>query len=332
MANEVYNEIRMQGEEETILRVLREVQNDYLGLGSIDFNKLIPVPEELRSGNEAEISAGRVIYRKFQKVNPTVSKEHEEIYISLLSPQERNRFLLGRKAVRLEEKYGVFTYYDWCSKHWGPRMNAEGLVRRAEPDSIRFRTLWKPPHPVMEALARRYPDIRFVHEWADEDIGINCGTRIYRNGRLEEERFPVNRKDAIEFSTRVFQCEPKEYGLYLNATGTRYIQCEDEYYRMVEVGGFQGMLCDRILAEEDVPQGTKCFYLQRDIYGSPQGLEKKPTASTTETVILPEWEKMEEWITQPFTEQTALKIQDEYMTMSEFMRELQGKPGVAMQL
>lgn len=112
MANEVYNEIRMQGEEETILRVLREVQNDYLGPGSIDFNKLIPVPEELRSGNEAEMSAGRVIYRKFQKVNPTVSKEHEEIYISLLSPQERNRFLLGRKAVRLEEKYGVFTYYD----------------------------------------------------------------------------------------------------------------------------------------------------------------------------------------------------------------------------
>lgn len=41
---------------------------------------------------------------------------------------------------------------------------------------------------------------------------------------------------------------------------------------------------------------------------------------------------MEEWITQPFTEQTALKIQDEYMTMSEFMRELQVEPGVAIQL
>ena len=49
-------------------------------------------------------------------------------------------------------------------------------------DCIWFQTAWAEPKPVIEALARRYPDITIEHEWANEDLGEGCGRRVYENG------------------------------------------------------------------------------------------------------------------------------------------------------
>ena len=52
---------------------------------------------------------------------------------------------------------------------------------------IKKKTAWSAPHPVLEKLTEMFPDIELEHEWADEDIGQNCGRYSYKAGERIEE-------------------------------------------------------------------------------------------------------------------------------------------------
>lgn len=47
MPNHVTNIITFSGDKEQISRVLESIKNDEYGLGTISFNKIIPMPESL---------------------------------------------------------------------------------------------------------------------------------------------------------------------------------------------------------------------------------------------------------------------------------------------
>lgn len=54
-----------------------------------------------------------------------------------------------------------------------------------------------------------------THEWADEDIGMNCGRYSYREGERVEEYFPDTQKDRIEFASSVMDVSPQDYALFV---------------------------------------------------------------------------------------------------------------------
>ena len=45
MPNHVANHISLQGDPEKIRSMLEAIQSDELGVGSVDFNKIIPMPK-----------------------------------------------------------------------------------------------------------------------------------------------------------------------------------------------------------------------------------------------------------------------------------------------
>ena len=45
-----------------------------------------------------------------------------------------------------------------------------------------FQTAWSTPVPIFEALSKKYPEATFYIEYADEDIGHNCGYFEIKNG------------------------------------------------------------------------------------------------------------------------------------------------------
>ncbi len=47
MPNHIKNIITLKGDEQKIREMLEEIQYDELGLGTVDFNKIIPMPESL---------------------------------------------------------------------------------------------------------------------------------------------------------------------------------------------------------------------------------------------------------------------------------------------
>lgn len=126
-----------------------------------------------------------------------------------------------------EEKH----WYDWRIAHWNTKWNAYGYtqgVDYAECSEFNFLTAWSPPHPVIEKLAKMYPDLTFDHKWADEDIGYNCGENKYENGECIDQYYPINRKEAVEYAASVMYAEPEDWGLKLNADGTDYIYDEED--------------------------------------------------------------------------------------------------------
>lgn len=47
MPNHVENHISLQGDPKKIRSMLEAIKSDELGIGSVDFNKIIPMPESL---------------------------------------------------------------------------------------------------------------------------------------------------------------------------------------------------------------------------------------------------------------------------------------------
>ena len=62
MPNHVRNMITFQGDPERIREMLTQIQDDEEGFGSIDFNKLIPMPQELGIESGSRTNEGLKFY------------------------------------------------------------------------------------------------------------------------------------------------------------------------------------------------------------------------------------------------------------------------------
>ena len=90
--------------------MLSAIQNDEYGLGSISFDKIIPMPPEL------DIECGR------NKTDPQV--------------------------IRNIQKYGAPDWYDWCREHWNTKWDAGGYEKGkdySQCDKLAFWTAWQEP-------------------------------------------------------------------------------------------------------------------------------------------------------------------------------------------
>ena len=65
MPNHVTNIIRLSGDSEKIAQMLEEIKYDDVGLGSIDFNKIIPMPEDLNIEESSVMIRGYDQYKQF---------------------------------------------------------------------------------------------------------------------------------------------------------------------------------------------------------------------------------------------------------------------------
>ncbi|MEC6909646.1 hypothetical protein VXS04_18445 [Photobacterium piscicola] len=54
------------------------------------------------------------------------------------------------------------------------------------PKIIRFQSAWSMPEPSYRAMSKRFPDVVFYVQYADEDIGSNCGEIRLKNGIVIE--------------------------------------------------------------------------------------------------------------------------------------------------
>ena len=140
-----------------------------------------------------------------------VPPSSEEIFLQHRPDIDRSEFELGKAAFQNEVRYGAQTWYDWCIRNWGTKWNSYGYEDyssdvSSDLSTIRFQTAWSAPHPVIEKLAEMFPDVSFEHEWADEDIGANCGRRIYDHGECTEQYLPDG-EEAVSFAMNLWGYE-----------------------------------------------------------------------------------------------------------------------------
>ena len=242
MPNHVLNLLSFQGDPEAIEKMKQEIQNEEEGPGSIDFNKLIPMPLELAIESGSRTHDGIKLYNDFLEIYRlgkgedidllTIPEESERAFLKQRGDIPEATWKLGRAACRNIQQYGCPTWYEWCNRHWDTKWNAYDFARSQ--DVLGFNTAWSAPHPVILKLSERYPEIAITHSWADEDIGHNCGRREYLAGEITEEYIPADGRDAYEFSADVRNEDLADYGLVLNADQTNYIWAGSESYSDME--------------------------------------------------------------------------------------------------
>ena len=65
MPNHVENIITLKGDEKRIREMLEAIKNDDFGLGTLDFNKIIPMPNSLNIEAGSRTDKGLKAYRDF---------------------------------------------------------------------------------------------------------------------------------------------------------------------------------------------------------------------------------------------------------------------------
>ena len=222
MPNHVTNIIEIKGDPQRVRALFEAVKSDEYGLGSIDFNKLTPMPPELDIKEGSRTDRGLKAYCDFIEVYTfngrkedfdllNIPEKSEQAFLRVRPDIDRAAWDLGKKAFRNKQKYGVTSWYDWRIKNWGTKWNAYGYEGGVQFDgkSLRFQTAWSPPEPIIAKLAEMYPDLDFTHQWADEDIGQNCGEDEYHNGSLCGEYRPAGR-EAVEYANSLWGNDGQE--------------------------------------------------------------------------------------------------------------------------
>lgn len=137
MPNHVTNVLTLHGESDQIRAMLEAIQYDDLGIGSVDFNKIIPMPESLNIEAGSQTSTGLKAYQDFIEVYTlggtihqddleNIPRKSEDAFLRQRSDIRPKEWKLGKAAWNNIRLYGVPTWYGWRNQHWGTKWNSYG--------------------------------------------------------------------------------------------------------------------------------------------------------------------------------------------------------------
>ena len=233
MPNWVINKIEFSGKQENIDKVLNLIKGDD---DAFDFNKLIPMPQELDISSSSDNNLGIICYLSnkltvpFEKLdkkyfkyinNMFHSNWAKTIYEEILPNRKENfdkLYELGKICCSNIDKYGYIDWYGWCNSKWGTKWNACNVY--VDDDMLEFSTAWSCPLPVLDKLAELcyQHNVEFTGKWADEDMG--CNTGIFENDCCGDEYW---------FSYEYMEnCSDEAYEIYVELNGESDCLGQDE--------------------------------------------------------------------------------------------------------
>lgn len=262
MPNHVTNRIHVTGDEAEILRMLEEIKQEEAGIGSVDFDKIIPRPRSL------EIPCGFSTFRCMElyltSINPAAiwypgdKAEPEEFfrimeclrnrncgqkeYLSPEKAEETERELLrkgkfscrkemealGRQAVTNVLLHGAATWFDWSLEHWGSKQNSYGYEgsdqEAAKEGKLVFYTAGACADQIVRRLSGQYPDLFFSYRWADEDFGSCVGEKEYAVGEEVFCNIPTcGSNEAFAMAEEILGFSPEECGYRMDEKEGIYV-------------------------------------------------------------------------------------------------------------
>ena len=181
MPNWTQNDLVITGTKEAIDGV-------YGLLGdTFDFNKILPMPKELKDDMHREGTDCPKCGKPFGQLNKMLDYKCNSCDISgnmggrlgstLFNTNKRdiykslsfNEKILAKKW---EKKYGTASWYEWSNQHWNTKWNVEtdSTVTRKSDTEIRvyFQTAWDAPYPVLEELSKMFT-VKIMHKYEHED-------------------------------------------------------------------------------------------------------------------------------------------------------------------
>ena len=102
--------------------------------------------------------------------------------------------------------------YTWCCNNWGTKWNAYTSQKTTHIyDYFRFETAWTSPVPIITKLSKLEPLLTFSVDYADEDVGSNCGSYTYIDGELITHlKFSTCTKISVRFAMNILELSQKD--------------------------------------------------------------------------------------------------------------------------
>lgn len=249
MPNHIKNFLIIKAEGKRLAEILDSIKDDEKGVGTIDFEKLIPIPINLKDVPESPLTEqGYALYRQYMNEktlqqmvidNDTISdkiRENARLELrkiearySMLENEDMNMFIAGKICYENMLKTGSPTPYRWNIDNWGTKWNA--YQSKGNENIIVFLTANSSPTPVMEALSKKYPEIEFEHQWASDDFGRDMGMKQYLDGEIVSKYIPEHfSKEAYDLSFEMWDAVPEEHGYTFDEKTQNYISIPYEEY------------------------------------------------------------------------------------------------------
>ena len=129
----------------------------------------------------------------------------KEIINQMFENVKSDKTLFDFNKIKEMPKSEELNWYDWSVNNWGTKWNTDSDVSISG-NVVVFDTAWSTPFYVLSELSNQYPTLSFIINYADEDIGSNCGMYKLQGGdTLEEE------KGDIVFACEVLGLDPADY-------------------------------------------------------------------------------------------------------------------------
>ena len=236
MPNFVRTKIMLGSSEKTLELAKALCDED----GEVDFNRLVPMPEELDVEESSKGHDGLVLIvaktdpavtaygkksekrvritnankRLYEKIN-CAPYDPKLIYSALFREDTEEKkaeaIELGNRLIENYKKYGYASWYEWRINHWGTKWNSHNTVIDAENKTIEFDTAWNAPKPLFHHISEK-TDAKIAFLYADEDIGYNQGYSLWCNGRCDfKGSFDDGSEDAKKLACDIWGCDYDDY-------------------------------------------------------------------------------------------------------------------------
>ena len=248
MPNHVMNRLEFDCPMERLREILEAIcydgnseEAEVTGVGTIDFNKITPMPASLNIESGSRTIDGINLY--LTSLNPDAphfgsEKMKPDEFNALLSKMRtrfsdmfqrhnlseeeianRTRYTsaeelleMGKTAVENQLQYGATTWYEWRTRGdtWNTKWNSYDPGPYDGGREITFQTAWAPPHPIIQKLSAMFPEVMIRHAWANEDLSADAGEVYYHGGEVFEAYIPTDEEDIQTMSAKIWDYDLEE--------------------------------------------------------------------------------------------------------------------------
>lgn len=241
MQRDVINTVTLGNDEKSLAvfhQMLKDMRAGDQPLGSLDFNKLIPMPEPLNIDYGTTTIRGLKLYRQYARESARIikigtklpSEQQKELFAAHTEKwlarkrEDPEAWALGEQAYNNIQLYGEPTWFDWCRRNWGSTLNAYRCQPLQEDsNTMVFHTAWGGVPKIIELLSRKYPEQTVTYQWAAEAIGRDVGTMVFKAGETLDAYIPREySREAYEMAAAIMGEKLSNYNLFLTKDKSTY--------------------------------------------------------------------------------------------------------------
>lgn len=189
MPNHITNKLRVIGTKKQIKEVLNFTKieknegTEVYGLGTIDFNKITPMPKWVFRGN-----LGREEEKKYGKANCWYD----------------------------------WSIKNWGTK-WNAYGQTALTQEPKDIHTVYFKTAWSGVTDLIYKLARIFPEVTLEYSYYDEDMGYNLAKYIFKDTEILEQIRPEGgSKEAYELIFEIEETTAEDMGMCYNEETKTY--------------------------------------------------------------------------------------------------------------